>query len=464
MNTTIKPSHLLLGSVLMFTACSQDMSLPDIEEAGEPIAFRTSLPALSSRTQIVTEENIPYFHVTAFDPSNPDLIAQNNGFLTEYFKNERIEVKNGVDRIYSENCIWPKPGYESHNLTFFAYYPALNNNIKPINGTTVTGGTMNVDYKMKEFSVNSDISKQVDFVTANAIGSMAENLFSGVSLPFRHQLSRVEVKAYSAHKSCNIEIAGVRLGSVYKGGTFDFVGNSWSDLSDKGIVEYIYGKGDAIVLLAKGAASTSTADGAVSIMGNAHPDGNNAMLIPADYATPWDFAGDNNNAKKGMFISVLLRIVDATSSETRGIQQYPYLDLKQGKDALSDKIPRVYLAVDKQTNTVTRNLGKLWKNWNNKNDGNYYIDADLTQPCHLESNEIVKEFGWAALSATGKWSSGYVYTYTLDYTYGIGLHDPEVTTAAPKAGDPIISDKVGINVSVKDWKNVEIDNFEVPGH
>ncbi|MDE6542732.1 MAG: hypothetical protein K2K76_02075, partial [Muribaculaceae bacterium] len=45
------------------------------------------------------------------------------------------------------------------------------------------------------------------------------------------------------------------------------------------------------------------------------------------------------------------------------------------------------------------------------------------------------------------------YTYTLDYTSGVGLHDPGVTgSVIPKAGDPIISDRVGVTVTVKNWQ------------
>ncbi|MDE6249369.1 MAG: hypothetical protein K2M29_06625, partial [Paramuribaculum sp.] len=65
----------------------------------------------------------------------------------------------------------------------------------------------------------------------------------------------------------------------------------------------------------------------------------------------------------------------------------------------------------------------------------------------------------AALPVTGQWEPGCIYTYTLDYTSGVGLHDPE----NPDAGKPIISDKVGVSVTVKEWQTKTPSDVVVPG-
>ncbi len=449
MHPTIKPSYLLLGSVLMLTSCSQEVVVPALEGAGTPIVFRTSLPGLSSRAVETTRDNMDYFHITAFNPSDPDLNV--GGSLMEHFANERIEIVEGVDKYSSENCIWPKQGYESHEVTFFAYYPALNDSAFLENKSTVGS----FDYKLKNFKVEPQISDQIDFVTAYTHGSMERHVFSGIDLAFSHQLSRIEINAWSANKSCDIEIAGIRLGGVGIKGTFDFKtvesGGEWvDDATKRGIVEYIFSEGETIVSLpnVNSDVAVKTADDALSIMGKA----NCAMLIPSTYAE-WDLKNnDRTNASNRMFISVLLRITDATptSGDTpKDPQRYPYRDLSQGANSLD--IPKLYFAIEKSTGKIIKRLDK---------DGNIF-GTDTTYD--LPSTEEVKEFGWAALPVSATWKPGNIYTYTLDYTSGIGLHDPEVETASPAAGDPVISDKVGVSYDVKDWNDGGGNGFVVPG-
>ncbi len=47
--------------------------------------------------------------------------------------------------------------------------------------------------------------------------------------------------------------------------------------------------------------------------------------------------------------------------------------------------------------------------------------------------------------------------------FGIGLHEPDIHTNAPKTGDPVISDKVGITYTVKEWNVGGGSEFVVPG-
>lgn len=303
MNYNLKSSYIILGAAVLLSACSQTEDVPggfDVEN--RQIIFRTALPGVTSRANITTEKSLEYFYVTAFDPVNPE--CRNKRL--EHFFDKKINEVNGEGQYVSSECIWPDPGLESDMLTFFAYSPKINVNFEPKNNSTISGNTPTFDFKLQDFRVENDIDKQVDFVTAYATGSMANNIFSGINLNFAHQLARVEVKAWSAHKSCNIEIAGVRIGEIHMTGTFHFKTDNttgeWSGItdSDKEKVEYIFRKGDKIVTLNKGSNSTSTAAGAVSIMGNKRPDGNDncAMLLPSNY-TGWDLTGgDINNSQK----------------------------------------------------------------------------------------------------------------------------------------------------------------------
>ncbi len=458
MKITLRHTYILTGAVLILSSCAQE-DMPDRITTGESnqIVFRTSLPELSSRASVTTAENLSSFYVTAFDFDDPETFK--NGIYEPLCANVKAELSSDEQSYVSPECLWPGSGKGNHTVSFFAFNPGRQEGSDTwlVNPTT----SENVDYKLTGFRVAGNIAEQVDLITAYATGSTIENEASGITLPFVHQLSRIDVQAWSAHESCDIEIAGVRIGGVRLKGTFNFpVDNgfgTWSDLSDKGIVEYIYGEGERIVELNKGNASTSTEDGAVSIMGTLHNGGNSAMMIPSAYQTAWDHVSDKNNTGNNLYISVLLRVTDATPSA--GInpldkQRYPYGDILQGEDAL--EIPRVYLAVEKATHIVSCRLYK--------EDGKFFTDEKCRNPYTLSPDEEIKEFGWAAIPVTGVWDPGHAYTYVLNYSYGVGLHDPEVSTAAPKAGDPIFSDEVMVGVTIEDWSpDRNVGDLDVPG-
>ena len=448
MNTIIKSTYLLPAAMLLLTACSQEEGIPSVDTGdGNRIIFRASVPDSETRAQVVGKDDIQSFFLTAFNPEDPD---NKEGKLTEYFGNQVLTKDDDKGLYYSDNCLWPKKGQEANILTFFAYYPGLFEGSSLDNGSTLTGNKATLVYKIKDISIPTDMADQIDFITASTTGSMADNYFSGINLNFRHQMSRIEVKAKGEHKSCDIEIAGVRLANVPMSGNFQFqtsdADGTWTDLA-KGNAEYIFRNGDAIIKVGANP---------VSILGRQNAGNDNcAMLIPSA-CTAWDYTKDAGNTSKGIYLNVLLRIIDKTPSGN-GKVQYPYFDNSQGLNAMN--IDREYFAVVRTTGTVSR---RVYKNGNR-----YYSDKELKQPYTLASGEEIREFGWAALPISADWKPGYTYTYTLDYTSGVGLHSPDVTgDVSPKAGDPIISDRVGVSVSVNDWQGLNgttTSQIVVPG-
>ncbi|MDE6794287.1 MAG: fimbrillin family protein [Muribaculaceae bacterium] len=455
----IKLTYITLGATLLFSSCSQE-EIINHGNAGSDrrIIFHTALPAVTTRSQVITKEKLTSFQLTAFNPEDENLINKETGHLKRYIESELLN-KEDDNPISSEKCSWPEPGREGNQLDFFAFYPPLSesdatseNSPKLVNNSKVTDNGITLDYKMENFSVAEDITDQIDFLTAHATGSMEENLFSGISLTFRHQLSRIEVKAKGSHKSCDIEIAGVRITNVPMQGNFEFQTSdpdgTWTGIT-KGNAEYIFREGDAIVTV--GANEVSILGGKI--------DGSNdncALLIPTTDAA-WDYTNDVSNSRKGIYLNVLLRIIDKTPTTGKGKVQYPYYDNSQGLNAMN--IPREYFAIVTATSTVSK---RLYKNGND-----YYSDTALTQPYTLASGEEIREYGWAALPVSANWQPGYSYSYTLDYTYGVGVHGPDVTgNVSPKAGDPIISDIIGVTVSVNEWQGLNgstTHTVEVPG-
>ena len=446
MKTIAKTSYIILGSTLLLSSCAQEEApivRPDSND--RRIIFHTSLPELTTKAMEIATD-LQYFRMTAFDETDDKLIE--NGKIKEYFNNVRIEKEAGALNTVSDECIWPEPGQEADKLHFFAYYPELNTGASLVNETSA-GENKSIRYKIDSFQVAPEITDQVDFVTAYANGSMADNLFSGISLGFRHQLSRIEVKAKGAHKSCDIEIAGVCIANTPMEGTFEFqksdADGTWTDLV-KGNAEYIFREGDAIV---------NVGANEVSILGSKMDSDNDncALLIPTT-SPAWDSTNDAGNSGDGMYLKVLLRIIDKTPTTGNGKVQYPYFDNSQGVNAMN--IEREYFAVVTATGTVSKRLYK--------NGDAYFLDKACTESYTLASGEEIREFGWAALPVSADWQPGYSYCYTLDYTSGVGVHGPDVTgDVSPKAGDPIISDMVGVSVKVYDWQGLNGTTTSVIG-
>ncbi|MDE6697165.1 MAG: fimbrillin family protein, partial [Muribaculaceae bacterium] len=361
MKKIAKTTYMTFASVLMLSSCAHEEMPADVNNGSDRrIVFHSSLPELTTRaTGIVSDLQEFQISVLDFDDiSIPDGI---------YKENLTIEKDNAGDKYLSNDLTWPKAGKEDDNLHFFAFYPAL---YPPLNDPDSLVNVSNEDedaeavrYQVKSYQIAEDITEQVDFVTAYATGTMTENMFSGISLKFRHQLSRIEVKAKGAHKSCDIQIAGVRIANAYMVGDYVFPtsvdANGVWNVTAKKTAEYIFHDGDPLV---------KVGPDAVSIMGRKIDDDtdNCAMLIPSSY-NGWDCSGDPGNENEGMYLSVLLRVLDKTSKDKK--QQYPYYDNSQGLNAM--EIDVVYLEVDKTDETVT---GRVYKSGDS-----YFSDENCTE-------------------------------------------------------------------------------------
>lgn len=452
-------SHLAI--LMLAASCSQD----DVggfrnDDKNGRIEFRASLPEIASRATEVDGSSLDNFMVSSFTVGSSS--------LTPYFIYKRF-IRSGTDKFVSSDpeCIWPN---HDDDLRFVAFSPSCEDMRQAgyygddsfILPALTTGEAMGSgDYKLSGFRIAGDIARQFDFVTAVASGRTLDDEESVVTLNFRHQLSRIRLNAWGAPSSFHLEIAGVRFGGVGVGGNFIFTpyqdntepseSGVWEAVS-KGKVDYIFRKGDKIVTLDGSEDSPSSAGKAVSILGakigGADGYDNSAMIVPSDNSA-WDYKGnpvniDSEGNPTGMYFSVLVRVADATTDNTDNIV-YPYPDYVEGMEV-------VYLAVNKDSKSDV--MTRLYKQGDE-----YFTDSGHTEQYYPEENNAeVKAFGWAALPVSDEWKPGYVYTYTLNYSNGVGLHDPD----DPKPGDPIISDRVIVNVEIAEWLPGSDSDVEVP--
>lgn len=496
----------MAGGLLILTSCSQEevMKAPQTQEAFA-ISFRAGIttrvnPDLDYSTNPAT------FYVTAYSNTHT---ATDGVLPTALFTDEPFYMMGANLYASTSNQKWPAVE-EASQVEFFAYAPSLeeikdaaltqldpnaenyqtllgnyNNGIKfynwcrdgvtldPLNqeNTTFAGVQLYKGFKLGRFYVASDISKQVDFITAHISAptpKTEDESKIGVELKFRHQLSNIELRAFSGNKDYNIEIAGVRLGRPYTGGAiFNFCdaqgsaanpeGGQWgiSKSPQRYPVEYIYGEGDEIYrmgsynnLTSGQVVSTpahSTAATALSIMGK----GGNAMVLPtkngawAGEENPWiapkysaqtgtqgdPYPDQNPNAwsadgEGDMYFSILIRVsLKPNSTELTSPQIYPYGN--------NTNMNVVYLEKDKNSNKI---IGRV-----------------PSKTSTIGANNEIIEFGWAAVPVAVNWERGKKYVYTLDFSEGVGIQDPE----DPRPGTPIIGDGIKFSVSVVDWTEQE---------
>lgn len=436
--------YFALVTLFMLPSCSQvEPAGSELREDGNMIYFRSYLPTVSRTRAVETNTgNFNSCQVTCYNPDDKTLIDPVTREISTYF-HDICFVKDENDLFVSQSeddCRWPDSRSRLH---FFAYYPSAESMkeftdddeaFSFINHSRLADDTPVFDFQLKNFHVAREIADQKDFVTAYASGTLFDSNNTGISLNFKHQLARIEISAWSGGDKYDFEIAGVRLGNPMAVGDFNFsaiTGNPdqslWANEA-QAIVEHIYSAGEKIVRIGRSAVDHKSIDKATSIMGTSGP----AMVIPMPARIEaWEGKNDPNisladYSTDKLYFSVLLRVKNKD-----GEVVYPYPNDR-------DNMTVIYFAVD-NTGTITKILKKT---------GDIYYSADDNTPYVPEATEQICGYGWASLPVAAKWEAGKIYSYKLNYSEGIGWHDPD----DPNPGEPIIErGKVPFEVNVEEW-------------
>lgn len=353
------------------------------------------------------------------------------------------------------------PGVDDDILGYFNFYNMCGENAStdPIgNGTfdEVPSETLRQGYKLGRFYVATEIDQQIDFITAHTEGFITDHQTS-VPLKFYHQLSNIELRAFSNNPVYDIEIAGVRIGGAYTGkAIFNFCDTYNSTSSEKGgrwgfandpqrlAMQYVFTKDDDTY---KMTGTDADEDGvhvkksdAESIMGK----GGNAMVLPT-HNKGWEgmdnqwihpkYAEDDNDATRPQqwgsangeilhgdsYFSILVRVTTKTS----GTLIYPYPN--------RGDMNTVAIYKDKVTGKVK---------------GNNLKTSSQPEPLTTAPEGTDEyRYGWVCVPVDAEWKQGYKYIYTLDFTDGVGIQDPE----DPQPGSPIIGNGIKFSVSIQPW-------------
>lgn len=441
--------YFALGSVLMLSSCAQDDPAPERPGDNNRIYFRSNLPSVTqSRAGIVTIENFSSCQVTCFNTEESEFIESSTGKIAPYFND--ICFEKDADGLFfskgEDDCMWPAT---KNTLHFFAYYPSATSMKQTIDkdnfnlvNTSHLSNTAVLDYRLEKFRVAPDIANQIDFLTEYTTASQMDNVSSGIELNFKHQLARVELSAWGANEKYSFEIAGVRIGNALTQADFKFHSSNgeypWLiSAESQSAVEHIFSPRETIVYLDKETASHATENDAASIMGSAGP----AMLIPMQTRIEaWEGKADpeinsESYSTDKMYFSVLLRVKNRNNEVV-----YPYPNDR-------DNMTVIYFAVDNKGRIKERLT--QYKGTYYSSDGLIYVPDDSDEICG---------FGWASLPVAARWEAGKIYTYKLNYSGGIGWHDP----SDPTPGEPIIErGKIPFEVSVADWALADDYNSEL---
>lgn len=482
-----------LGALLWISSCQQeDIQNSVVRTSDDVITFSTTVPSLipTRDGEGSGSTDVPDYLLT-FDKFNEFRVTSllgNNSDQKLYFEDtfrSTAGVKDGKKLFTSAtDHLWPRTP-----VAFYAYYPSLPTLQEYAQGADNADNAENAEnaentdilfsndpdgYKLKNFTISSDMRKKVDFVTASAkwnyddTDQKADKKDGTLNLNFDHKLCKVDFEAFSDNDAYDYEIIGIRLGNPAMQADFNFnapaeetqeeesSGSEGSDSSDPqeeycpysktkdqwenitpGRFEYVFKNGERVATLPKKGDQEHA--NSVSIMGNAH----SAMVIPIKNDA-WSYTYEDGSTDiepaptEQMYISVLIRVTkdngDLIAFPYYHAVEYPYPEgaekpvKQQHYEAFYNNM--IYFAVDEETKEIANRLyldeNSIYKFYYYDDEGN---KKDYLWPDHLRT----EGFAWAAIPINIDWKPGNQYSYTFDFSRGLGLHDPD----DPDAGKPI---------------------------
>lgn len=193
--------------------------LPSVTSTEDQQRAQWNSPRWQTRgTQIRDVADMQSFGVSAFRHAKTD--ANLSNATPDYFYNLEA-TKSGDDYIITQNHFWPS---DDDVLDFQAYHPYNDENIT-LSGKDATG-----DQTIR-FTVNSDVRKQCDLMTATAQDeTFKTSLTPAIPLKFYHRLCAVRFVVGDQFVSQGY-IKTITLKGVYKTGTYTLgsaVGEGWA--------------------------------------------------------------------------------------------------------------------------------------------------------------------------------------------------------------------------------------------
>lgn len=317
-------------AILAITSCAKDQTTG--VNHGHAIGFRAG--AETKASELYTYQ-LSSFYCTAVNASDDNFFT-NVGFARsgEYFAS-------------SPAYYWPADG---STLKFWAYYPSDD-----VTGTDVSINAS--EQLLKGFKPAQKFEEQVDFITAKAQGSKADEA-TGVDLLFHHELAQVSFYAQNQNSEYVYKVYGLRIANPLTNGTYNFEDRSWTfdplnvekdaystSFDEPVTVSYYLNE-----LTCK---RVDTANGYDYVY-------NTAMILPQQLSA-WDPAADPTNAAKGAYISLAIQVTSKNGdrifpAETVG--DYDWVAAPVGNELVAGYEHRYYIDFTNGAGLVDPEIGK----------------------------------------------------------------------------------------------------------
>ena len=209
--TTNIMSAALIAPLLY--GCSSDIG-DNRDKTIAHIAFTATdvIPVTATRGTQITKDDISSFGVScAIYPATTSYTSAGCG---SYFYNMEVDAATGTTDRY-----WPGSEYK---VSFFAYAP-YNNPLLTIRSKKDIG------YPVYAYTVPSDITRQVDFITADVIEHSGTGTTEPVALTFSHRLTDIRITCENTgaeHATLkSISLCGLEYSGTFSGNTWTLTGN-----------------------------------------------------------------------------------------------------------------------------------------------------------------------------------------------------------------------------------------------
>ena len=168
--------------------------------------------ATTRGTRVNTKDDLSSFGVSAYKVGQSEDVA---GKTPSFFYNLKA-VPSGDDYAITQNYFWPA---ENEKLVFYAYYPYNSGKSAEDDNTDVTLSPVTATGAQTiAFTVNEDITKQVDLMTAVAESqSFNETKSPKVAMNFSHELCAVKFQIGQQFLAGGI--VSIAIKNVYGSGT-----------------------------------------------------------------------------------------------------------------------------------------------------------------------------------------------------------------------------------------------------
>lgn len=199
---------LLIPTALLHVSCSYN-ELVEQEISADKKAYIRFVPVgqgrySSTRASRTTIDNLTSYGVSCSIYDASSTFASST--FGSYFSNLKIDASKGT-------CEYSWPG-ERYKVSFFAYAP-YGNDALTVSDASTLGRPVYI------YTVSSDISKQVDFITAEVTDLSGEATSDPVPLKFNHHLSDLTFSIFNkGYEDITVHSISV-LGVKYKGSYSD---------------------------------------------------------------------------------------------------------------------------------------------------------------------------------------------------------------------------------------------------